>query len=72
MDVLARAVRDCGLRTDFEDSGGLHDGGNPVISWSLIGNTINTFSIDVAVTNPLCPSRTHLVEEYGKGGAAVE
>ena len=26
----------------------------------------------MAVTNPLCPSRAHLLEEYGTGGAAVE
>ena len=71
-DVLARAIRDCGWRTDFEHSGGLHDGRRPgdivVFNWEHDKHLL----IDVAVTNPLCPSRAHLLEEYGTGGAAVE
>ena len=71
-DVLARAIRDIGCIVDFEHGGGLRDGRRPgdiiVYNWKQDKHLL----IDVAITNPLCPSRAHLLEEYGSGGAAAD
>ena len=69
-DILARAIRDAGFRTGYEHGGGLYDDIRPgdVIVYNWEGD--KHLLIDVAVTNPLCPSRIHITHENGVGGPA--
>ena len=70
--IFGQPLRDTGYRVEFEHHGGLRDKGRPgdiiVFNWEHDKHLL----IDVAVTNPLCPSRAHLLEDYGSGGAAED
>ena len=70
-NIVAKAVRDCGFKTDIEHGGGLGDKRRPgdviVYNW----NGRKHLLIDVAVTNPLCLSHGDVLHEQGAGGPAT-
>ena len=70
-DLIAKAVRDVGYRTDKEHGGGLGDHRRPgdVIVYNWRGG--KHLLIDVAVINPLCASHASNLIEKGVGGAAT-
>ena len=70
-DIVAKAVRDCGYKTDIEHGGGLADQRRPgdVIVYNWQGG--KHLLIDVAVTNPLCLSHGDILHEQGAGGPAT-
>ena len=70
-NIIAKAARDVGFRTDLEHGGGLGDQRRPgdiiVYNWRDGRHLL----IDVAVINPLCSTNIdHLISE-GVGGAAT-
>ena len=71
-DIIAKAVRELGYRTDIEHGGGLGDDRRPgdviVYNWSGGKHLL----IDVAVINPLSVSHTNTLIKDGVGGAATE
>ena len=69
-NILAKAVRDVGFRTDIEHGGGLGDQRRPgdiiVYNWRDGRHLL----IDVAVINPMCSSNMDSLISEGVGGAA--
>ena len=67
-DIVAKAVRDVGRKTDIEHGGRLADqrrtGDVIVHNW----HDGNHLLIDVAVANPLCLSHGDVLYEQGAGG----
>ena len=70
-DVIAKAARDVGFRTDIEHGGGLGDQRRPgdviVYNWRNGRHLL----IDVAVINPLCSANIDSLISEGVGGAAT-
>ena len=70
-NVIAKAIRDVGFRTDFEHGGGLGDQRRPgdiiVYNWRDGRHLL----IDVAIINPLCSSNIDWLTSEGVGGAAT-
>ena len=71
-NIIAKAARDVGFKTDFEHGGGLGDHRKPedviVYNWRNGRHLL----IDVAVVNPLCSTRIDsLISERVGGTAAV-
>ena len=69
-NILGKAVRDVGFRTDKEHGGGLGDQRRPgdiiVYNWHDGRHLL----IDVAVVNPLCSTNINSLISEGIGGAA--
>ena len=70
-NIIAKAVREIGLKTDIEHGGGLGDQRRPgdVIVWNWCEG--KHLLIDVAVINPLALSHSHLLVRDGVGGPAT-
>ena len=70
-NIVARAARDVGLKTDLEHGGGLGDDRRPgdVIIYNWHDN--RHLLIDVAVINPLCSSNISSLIAEGIGAAAT-
>ena len=70
-DVIAKAIRDIGYRTDIEHGGGLGDQRRPgdVIVYNWSGD--KRLLIDVAVINPLSVSHSNSLIEKGVGESAT-
>ena len=70
-NIIAKAVREIGLRTDIEHGGGLGDERRPgdVIVWNWYEG--KHLLIDVALINPLALSHSHLLIRDGVGGPAT-
>ena len=70
-DLIAKAARDLGFRTDIEHGGGLRDQRRPgdviVYNW---GNGKDLL-VDVAVINPLCVTHSENIVKEGVGGSAT-
>ena len=70
-DMIAKAARDLGHRTDTEHGGGLGDHRRPgdviVYNWCEGKHLL----IDVAVINPLCVSHCDNLVKDGVGGSAT-
>ena len=71
-DMIARAARDVGYKTDLEHGGGLGDKRRPgdMIIYNWCSN--KHLLIDVAVTNPLAPSHINQLLQHGAGSVANE
>ena len=69
-NIIAKAVRETGLKTDLDHGGGLGDQRRPgdVIIWNWSGS--KHLLVDVAIINPLAISHSHLLVEGGAGGPA--
>ena len=69
-DIIAKAARDVGFKTDLEHGGGLGDQRRPgdviIYNW----NENRHLLIDVAVTNPLCSTNQPKLISEGVGAAA--
>ena len=70
-DIIARAARDVGLKTDLEHGGGLRDQRRPgdviIYNWRDDRHLL----IDVAVINPLCSTNLSNLISDGVGAAAT-
>ena len=70
-NIIAKAARDVGFRTDFEHGGGLGDHRKPgdfiVYDW----REGRHLPIDVAIINPLCSTNIESLISDGVGGAAT-
>ena len=69
-DMIAKAAREVGFKTDIEHGSGLQDGRKPgdviIYNWKKSKHLL----IDVAVVNPLGSSRIDLLTKDGVGSAA--
>ena len=70
-DLIAKAARDLGYKTDIEHGGGLADQRRPgdviVYNWCDGKHLL----IDIAVINPLCISHSENLLKHGVGGPAT-
>ena len=70
-DLIAKAARDLGFKTDIEHGGGLGDQRRPgdviVYNWANGKHLL----VDVAVINPLCVTHSENIVKEGVGGSAT-